>query len=55
MKRILKVLTLLLISSFVLISCGDNDKKKEPEKIKIKTYKKKKVKKSIKKIKVIIE
>ncbi len=55
MKRILNVLTLLLISSFVLISCGDNDNKKKPEKVKIKTYQKKEPKKSVKKIKVIVD
>ncbi len=55
MKTILKIWTLLLISSFVLISCGENDKKKEPEKIKIKAHKKVETKKTDKKNKVIVD
>lgn len=55
MKTILKVWMLLLIVSLPLMGCGDNDKKKEPEKIKIKAHKKVESKKVDKKIKVIVD
>ncbi len=55
MKTILKIWMLLFIVSFPLMSCGGDDKKKEPEKVKIKALKKTITKKADKKIKVIVD